>query len=56
MKPVSDLDNYGSEEVWAYPEGSGDCEDYALEKRKRLSGAGLPPRESTPHSCSEAGR
>ena len=43
MKPVSDLDNYGSEEGWAYPEGSGDCEDYALEKRKRLSGAGLPP-------------
>ena len=43
VKPVSDLDNYGSEEVWAYPEGRGDCEDYALEKKKRLSEAGLPP-------------
>lgn len=42
VEPVSDLDNYGKEEVWAYPEGSGDCEDYALEKRKRLNGKGLP--------------
>jgi predicted transglutaminase-like cysteine proteinase len=38
VKPVSDLDIYGKDEVWAYPDkGVGDCEDYVLEKRRELS-------------------
>ncbi|TPK65749.1 transglutaminase [Mesorhizobium sp. B2-4-15] len=42
VKPMSDLDNYGKEEWWAYPDnGFGDCEDYALEKRRELSSLGI---------------
>ncbi|TGV63562.1 hypothetical protein EN803_35530, partial [Mesorhizobium sp. M2D.F.Ca.ET.160.01.1.1] len=37
VKPLSDLDHYGKDEVWAYPDdGYGDCEDYVLEKRRQL--------------------
>lgn len=43
VKPMSDLEVYGREEWWAYPvNGVGDCEDYALDKRKRLAEAGIP--------------
>ncbi|UDL91016.1 transglutaminase-like cysteine peptidase [Mesorhizobium sp. PAMC28654] len=42
VKPMSDMDNYGKEEWWAYPEdGFGDCEDYALEKRRELISSGV---------------
>jgi predicted transglutaminase-like cysteine proteinase len=42
VKPMSDFDIYGKDEVWAYPDrGVGDCEDYVLEKRRRLSKLGL---------------
>ncbi|TPK74224.1 transglutaminase-like cysteine peptidase [Mesorhizobium sp. B2-4-17] len=42
VKPMSDLDNYGKEEWWAYPDnGFGDCEDYALEKRRELNRLGI---------------
>lgn len=42
VKPMSDLEIYGREEVWAYPDlGVGDCEDYALEKRRRLNRSGI---------------
>ena len=42
VKPMSDKDIYGRDEVWAYPEmGVGDCEDYVLEKRRILSGQGV---------------
>ncbi|TGQ74583.1 MAG: transglutaminase [Mesorhizobium sp.] len=42
VKPVSDMDVYGKDEVWAYPDkGVGDCEDYVLEKRRRLSRMGM---------------
>lgn len=38
-----DRDSVGEEEVWRYPvEGRGDCEDIALEKRRRLVELGLP--------------
>ncbi|MBZ9772992.1 transglutaminase-like cysteine peptidase [Mesorhizobium sp. CO1-1-8] len=38
VKPMSDMDIYGKDEVWAYPDkGVGDCEDYVLEKRRQLS-------------------
>lgn len=40
--PKNDIDIYGKDEVWAYPDqGVGDCEDYVLEKRRRLAGAGI---------------
>ncbi len=42
IQPRTDMENYGEEEHWAYPEnGFGDCEDYALEKRRRLMALGL---------------
>ena len=41
IKPVNDFDIYGKDEVWAYPEGAGDCEDYVLEKRRDLMRQGL---------------
>lgn len=41
--PVSDQDQYGVEEKWAYPDsGKGDCEDYVLLKRRMLIAAGFP--------------
>lgn len=42
VKPMNDSDVYGRDEVWAYPKGRGDCEDYVLEKRRELNAAGLP--------------
>ncbi len=43
ISEASDQTIYGVPERWEYPtSGSGDCEDYALEKRKRLIKAGLP--------------
>ncbi|THF58859.1 transglutaminase-like cysteine peptidase [Ollibium composti] len=42
VKPMSDLEIYGKDEVWAYPDkGVGDCEDYVLEKRRRLNRLGM---------------
>lgn len=38
-----DLERSGEEDRWDYPcAGKGDCEDIALEKRRRLVAAGLP--------------
>jgi predicted transglutaminase-like cysteine proteinase len=43
IKPITDMEHHGVIEQWSYPEdGSGDCEDYVLEKRKRLMRAGFP--------------
>jgi len=43
VKPLSDSEIYGKEEVWTYPvDGVGDCEDYVLEKRRRLQAEGVP--------------
>jgi predicted transglutaminase-like cysteine proteinase len=43
--PVTDLDHWGVMESWDYPDdGKGDCEDYALQKRKLLIQAGFPRR------------
>lgn len=42
--PVTDLDLYQVEEYWAYPDdGYGDCEDFALAKRRQLIEAGWEP-------------
>ncbi|TPJ38509.1 transglutaminase-like cysteine peptidase [Mesorhizobium sp. B2-7-1] len=43
VKPRTDMENYGVEEYWAYPDnGYGDCEDYGLEKRRELMAVGVP--------------
>lgn len=43
VAPVSDLEQWGMIERWSYPDqGKGDCEDYVLEKRRRLIEAGWP--------------
>ena len=31
VRPMTDIEAYGRDEVWAYPNGVGDCEDYVLE-------------------------
>lgn len=43
IKPRDDSVHYGPTEYWTIPtDGYGDCEDYALTKRKALIQAGLP--------------
>lgn len=43
IMPKTDLENYGVEDYWTFPDnGYGDCEDYALEKRRELMSAGVP--------------
>ena len=43
VTPRTDMELWGVEELWSYPvNGYGDCEDYALEKRRRLVKAGVP--------------
>lgn len=38
--PETDKDLYHVAEFWTYPDGRGDCEDIALEKRRQLIEAG----------------
>ncbi len=40
--PVTDQDFYHLREVWTYPVGYGDCEDFALGKRRALIELGWP--------------
>ena len=43
IEPMSDMEHWGVIEKWSYPtDGKGDCEDYVLEKQKRLLLAGWP--------------
>ena len=43
IEPRTDFEMWGVEELWSYPvNGYGDCEDYALEKRRLLVKAGIP--------------
>lgn len=41
VQPVNDLDLYGQDEVWTYPDQAGDCEDYVLQKRRVLARSGV---------------
>lgn len=41
--PVEDRDLYQVDEYWTYPNGYGDCEDFALAKRRDLIEAGWTP-------------
>ena len=44
IEPVTDVDHYGVSDYWTLPRaGRGDCEDYALLKRRLLIDAGWPP-------------
>jgi predicted transglutaminase-like cysteine proteinase len=42
VTPLTDMEMWGQEELWSYPDGQGDCEDYVLEKRRRLIALGVP--------------
>ena len=42
--PLTDMEIWGREELWSYPGKVGDCEDYALEKRRQLIAKGWSPR------------
>jgi len=42
VQPVTDLEYYGREEFWTYPDRYGDCEDYVLLKRSLLMQRGWP--------------
>lgn len=42
IKPLTDIEVYGVTEYWTLPISAGDCEDYALLKRKMLMARGWP--------------
>ena len=42
VTPATDDEIFGRPEVWAYPDGRGDCEDYVLMKRRMLIAKGWP--------------
>ena len=41
IRPVTDRELFGRDELWTYPNGAGDCEDFVLLKRKKLMERGL---------------
>lgn len=41
--PLTDMEIYGVEEKWTYPDLAADCEDYVLIKRKHLIEKGISP-------------
>lgn len=44
VEPMDDSVQYQQADYWTYPEsGSGDCEDYALEKKRQLINRGYSP-------------
>jgi len=45
IMPMTDQEIFGRDEVWAYPKDVGDCEDFALLKRKLLIEAGFSPAD-----------
>ncbi|SPH18747.1 hypothetical protein DEA8626_02290 [Defluviimonas aquaemixtae] len=45
VREVSDLRQYGNDDVWALPTAKGgDCEDFALLKKKELIQRGVAPQ------------
>jgi predicted transglutaminase-like cysteine proteinase len=46
IKPMTDMELYGVEEKWAIATWAGDCEDYALRKRKDLIDSGFSPSDT----------
>ncbi|KQV84524.1 transglutaminase-like cysteine peptidase [Rhizobium sp. Root1220] len=45
ITPMTDKEIYGKDEVWAYPTTAGDCEDFALLKRRILIQRGISPAD-----------
>ena len=45
IRPATDMEVYGVVENWAYPVDAGDCEDFALLKKRYLAGLGINPDE-----------
>lgn len=45
ITPESDQDLYHVTEKWTYPTTAGDCEDYALLKKRYLQGLGVPAND-----------
>lgn len=43
ITPLTDMEIWGINELWSYPETVGDCEDYVLLKRHALMQAGFEP-------------
>ena len=41
IEPVNDIDLFGRDEVWTFPDKAGDCEDYVLLKRRVLAQSGV---------------
>lgn len=41
IRPLTDMQIHGVQEVWSYPQTVGDCEDYVLLKRNMLMNAGF---------------
>lgn len=42
IRPRTDMEMWGREEIWSFPVKFGDCEDYVIEKRRRLIAMGIP--------------
>lgn len=40
----ADVQRFGRSDLWAEANGAGDCEDFVLEKRRRLLALGVPPQ------------
>lgn len=46
VRPISDRQQYGVDELWDLPSNrGGDCEDFALLKKKQLVEAGIKPED-----------
>ena len=43
IRPTTDMALYGVPDYWTYPVDAGDCEDYALLKKRYLQGMGVSP-------------
>jgi len=41
--PLTDMQIWGREELWSFPDDVGDCEDFVLAKRHRLKEMGFHP-------------
>ncbi len=55
MTPITDQDLFGKDEVWAYPDRAGDCEDFVLLKRKNLMQKGFCAVRPPDHRRPQAG-
>ena len=41
ITPMTDKELHGVDEIWSYPDGAGDCEDFVLLKRRMLMEKGF---------------